>query len=238
MYLFKSRVRYSEVGRDEKLTLGSIVNYFQDCSTFQSEDIGLGLEHLKAKNRGWLLSSWQIVVNRYPMLGEEIHIGTWAYDFNGFSGSRNFVIKDKDDNYLAYANSLWIHMDLERQRPTKVTEDMLKGYVMEPKIEMNYAPRKIEIPLESQVKDSFLVRRYHIDTNNHVNNGQYIQMAKEYIPEDFQVRQVRAEYKKAAVFGNVMIPRVNETKDIYTVGLYDEDGQPYAIVEFSAMAQS
>ena len=35
---FESRVRYSETGPDQKLTLVSLVDYFQDSSTFQSED--------------------------------------------------------------------------------------------------------------------------------------------------------------------------------------------------------
>lgn len=232
MYSFSSRVRYSEVDKNGKMTLGSIINYFQDCSTFQSEDIGLGIEYLKEKNRAWILSSWQLVVNRYPMLGEEIKIGTWAHDFNGFCGSRNFVIMDKEGNYLAYANSLWIFMDLKRQRPTKVTEDMLKGYVMESRIDMDYAPRKIGIPLDCQVGEAFPVRKYHIDTNNHVNNGQYIQMAKEFIPEGFEIRQMRAEYKKAAVYGNTITPRLHHTENLYTIALCDEEGQAYAIVEF------
>ena len=46
-YSFYSRVRYSEVGEDERMTLNGIVNYFQDCSTFHSEVIGLGLRALK-----------------------------------------------------------------------------------------------------------------------------------------------------------------------------------------------
>ena len=39
MYSFDSFVRYSEVGEDKKLTLDGIINYFQDCSTFQSEEL-------------------------------------------------------------------------------------------------------------------------------------------------------------------------------------------------------
>ena len=34
MYTFDSRVRYSEIGEDKKLTLNSLLNYFQDCTTF------------------------------------------------------------------------------------------------------------------------------------------------------------------------------------------------------------
>lgn len=43
-YSFDSCVRFSEVGEDQKLTLGSVINYFQDCSTFQSESLGAGVE--------------------------------------------------------------------------------------------------------------------------------------------------------------------------------------------------
>ena len=44
MYTFDSRVRYSEIDHTGNMTLPALINYFQDCSTFQSEDIGLGKE--------------------------------------------------------------------------------------------------------------------------------------------------------------------------------------------------
>lgn len=34
MYSFKSRVRYSEVGEDKKLSLNSIINYFRIAVPF------------------------------------------------------------------------------------------------------------------------------------------------------------------------------------------------------------
>lgn len=42
MYSFNSRVRYSEVNKDGRLKLVSLLDYFQDCSTFHSEDAGDG----------------------------------------------------------------------------------------------------------------------------------------------------------------------------------------------------
>ena len=47
MYSFDSRVRYSEVGEDKKLTLDGIINYFQDSSTFQSEELEIGVDMLE-----------------------------------------------------------------------------------------------------------------------------------------------------------------------------------------------
>ena len=46
-YSFNSRVRYSETGENGKLTLPGVLNYFQDCCTFESEQTGVGMEVLK-----------------------------------------------------------------------------------------------------------------------------------------------------------------------------------------------
>ena len=92
MYSFDSRVRYSEVSRDGKLSLCSAVHYMQDCAIFHSESVGEGVRELKEESRVWLLSSWQIEVGRRPSLGERLNISTWACGFKAMYGYRNFVI--------------------------------------------------------------------------------------------------------------------------------------------------
>ena len=79
-YSFSGRVRYSEIGENGLLTLPGILNYFQDCSTFQSEEVGLGIDILKEWKRIWVLSAWQVVVDRYPYMGERIKTSTWHMD--------------------------------------------------------------------------------------------------------------------------------------------------------------
>ena len=50
--MIDGRVRFSEIDHTRKITVPSIINYFQDCSTFQSEDIGVGLDVLSKKKKG------------------------------------------------------------------------------------------------------------------------------------------------------------------------------------------
>ncbi len=71
MYQFKSRVRFSEVDSQLHMTLPSIINYFQDCSTFHSDSIGYGIEVMMEQGYAWILSSWQIIINRYPSSGKK-----------------------------------------------------------------------------------------------------------------------------------------------------------------------
>ena len=49
-YSFDAKIRYSETDSEGKLTLSSLLNYFQDCVTFHCEDIGL--PHAKLLSEG------------------------------------------------------------------------------------------------------------------------------------------------------------------------------------------
>ncbi len=233
MYQFNSRVRYSELGPDKHLTLSAIINYFQDCSTFQSEAVGVGLNYLEEEKRAWILNSWQIVVEEYPSLGDNLTICTGAYEFKGAYGYRNFLLKNENGKIYACANSIWIYMDTENYRIVRIPTQAVLPYGCDPKYPMNYAPRKIHLPDNFETKESFPVVSSNIDTNNHVNNEQYVQMAECFLPNDFIIGQMRAEYRSSAVLGDVIVPNVFYGKDLCTVMLCNIDNSIYAIIEFT-----
>ncbi|WP_143322606.1 acyl-ACP thioesterase domain-containing protein [Clostridium sp. HBUAS56010] len=232
MYNFGSRVRYSETDEYGKLTLTGILNYLQDCSTFQSEDNGLGISYLNESHKAWWLSSWQIVVDRYPALGEEIDVSTWPYAFKGFYGYRNFTICDKKGKYLVRANSVWFLFDTEKDRPVKIQPEDIRGYGVgtEEMLSMEYAPRKILVSEDYTISEPVMVSKHHIDTNHHVNNAKYVEIAREVLPAELEVKELRVEYKKAAVFGDAVYPRISPTKEGYVVSLCDGEGSAYAVV--------
>ena len=231
-YCFEGKVRYSETGEEKTLTLPGIVNYFQDCATFQSESIGQKMELLKERHRAWLLSYWQIEVKRYPQAGENIITATWPYEFRSFLGMRNFTMKTPKGETLAWANSVWSFIDTQNGLPTKLKEEDLEGFVTEEKLPMVYEPRKIALPAGMHREDAFRVQRIHLDTNHHVNNGQHIVLALSYLPESFPVRQLRAEYKKQVFLNDLLIPYVLQEDRRVVVCLADEQEEPCSVVEF------
>jgi len=235
LYYNNRRVGFSEVGPDFKAKLTSILDYYQDICIAQSEELGIGAKALTNRGIGWVLSSWQVVVNRYPELYEEVIVGTAPYDFKGFLGSRNFILKTPDGEILSVANSIWSFIDIEKLTLTRIPEDVMGAYEKADKLEMDYAPRKIKLP-EGMSKGEPIAAMYHnLDSNNHVNNAQYISMAEDVVPAGRRTRQMRAEYRASAHHGDLLIPYIHTTEDgsITTVSLANEEGSPYAIVEFS-----
>ncbi len=114
MYTFESRIRYSEVDEEQRLTLVSLIDYFQDCSTFQSEDLGVGFDYMERMHSAWVINYWQIQFLRRPALGENVRIGTMPYEFKGILGLRNFWMETAEGEKLAVANSVWSLLDMEK----------------------------------------------------------------------------------------------------------------------------
>ena len=232
-YAYDARIRYSEADCENKLTPEALLNYFQDCSTFQSEDLGLGVKYMLENHLVWALNSWQIDVEKYPEIGDRVKVGTQPYEFKGFIGFRNFWMENSQGKRLAVANSIWTLLSLNTGKPVRPAQEMLDGYKVGPKIEMEYLPRKIAVPEGGEARKEFIITRHYLDTNHHVNNGQYVKMAIEYLEEGFEIRRLRAEYKKQAYLNDVFYPVVHKQDIIYTISMNDKNGEPYAVVELT-----
>ena len=232
MYKLVSKVRYSEANSKSRLTFHALLNYLQDASTLHSEELGESGADLKAQNMAWVLSFWQICMEDLPKNSEDICVKTWPYQTKGLFGLRNFCMENAKGEQIVKANSIWVLIDARTGRPIRITDEVSSHYPDEPKLEMDYCDRKIPVPVEYIEMEPIKVPKYFIDTNNHVNNAKYVMVAEEYLPADFYVKEIRVEYKTAAVLGDVMIPRVTIEDNEATIVLVSEDGKTYATVQF------
>lgn len=226
-YTYSIRVGYSDLGLDGNMTYGAAVDAMQDCSNFQSMDLGNGLEKLIENKRAWLLNYWQIQFLKPMRIGDKIDISTWPYDFDKLFGYRNFCIQDENGEYTVKANSMWFLVNLETFRPMKLQEEDVAAYGMDSKLDMEYEDKRVKLPEEMLEIDRIKIHNYHIDTNGHVNNAWYIKIAMEYIEKDKPVKQIRVEYKKSAVLNDEVIIK----KSGNVIGMYDKDGKIYVAIE-------
>lgn len=232
MYTIEGRVRYSEVDSGNRMKLPAIVNYFQDCATFHCEEVEKGHDILEKDGKVWILSSWQIEISRYPFMGEKITVDTWSTGFEGIYGHREFRMRTENGEVVAWAHSLWLYVDMKKGRPARLNEKIQRAYGEDHLMEKEILPRKITLPEEGTACEAFPVLRSQIDTNEHVNNCQYIQMALEVLPECGHVGKIRVEYKKSAVLGDRIYPKVAMDEERKIVELCAAEGAPYAVIEF------
>lgn len=236
MYTFTGRIRFSETNQNRRLRMESLIDYFQDCSTFQSEDLGVGFSYLDANHAAWIINYWQIDIEELPRLGDEVITGTSPYELKGFLGLRNFSMETRDGRSLVKANSIWSLLDLEKGLPVRVDDTIRSAYELQPKFDMEYLPRKIKAPAEGGREGSpVLITEQFLDSNHHVNNGQYVRLAMAYGPEDEEIGRLRVEYKKQAFLNDTIFPVIYEKMEErkILILLNSAAGETYAAVEIT-----
>ena len=233
MYSYNTRISYSESDENLELTIPALLNFFQDAAIFEAEAGNITMGYLQERHLAWLLGSWQIVIERRPRLNEQVVVVTTPYAFKGFIGYRNFVLKTVEGEILAKAASIWTLVDIQKMKPARPSQEILEGYEISPKLDMEYAPRRIDLVGEGVAKEPFFIRKNQIDSNHHVNNAEYVNIAMEYLDVSAHVTQVRVEYKKPAYLHDTLIPVIYEQENKLQVQLTDEQHETVCIVEFS-----
>lgn len=239
MYQFTTRIRFSQIDCRGRLTPGAVIDLFQDCANFHSLSVGASVDYFKEHKKAWILSAWQLVFDAYPAMGDEVVVTTVPYEFTPMFGMRNFSLSAVDGTAYVRANSYWVLLDTEKGKPLRITEEDAQIYGQgEKPLEMEYAPRKILVPKELEQGERFRVMRCHLDTNQHMNNCHYVQLAMEYLPEDFEVGQIRVEYKVSAKYGDVIIPYYQTGENGMTVVLKGQAaGSIFAVVSMERRKQ-
>ena len=229
-YEFTSRVRYSETGADGRMTLAAMVTRMQDCCCFHSEAIGRG--PTMDRDGGWVIVSWQVLFREMPAFGTPLTTATWGYRFHGMEGDRNFVASLEDGTVCAEANARMIFFDRRLQRPVRVPQDEIELYgVEDPLTTFSYSPRRIPIPEDGREEETIHVHPRDIDTNGHVNNIAYIEMALPYLPENFSVKEMRVQYLQQARLGDVLRPLCTAKDGEFFVDLRNGEDKTCAVIQ-------
>lgn len=220
VYSFSSRVRYSEVDESGTLSIYALLNYLQDCSLFQSHELGVGFEHALEVRRRWLLAAWEVEIAHLPYFADEIVVSTWASGFDALYAHRNFTVADAGSGAaLVRADSLWFMYDDTLGRPIRPPAEEIEPYrgdlEQDRPLDMPPIHRRIRVEGVGEPAAPLVVTAAHIDTNHHVNNAQYVAMALGVLPEDVgaHVARLDVQYRRAAVLGDVVCPVVHRCED-------------------------
>ncbi len=178
---------------------------------------------MKQVNKGWILVSYKISLKKKLRYGEKVRVGTAASSFSSFYGDRKFQIESLDGEKLVEADSIWVLMDMETRHPIRVSEKERKGYVIEEGINDLKADRKIKFSSEREKVGEFKVLKTYIDNNGHMNNADYLRVAAEFVPADFEYHEVDIIYNKEAMEGEMMTAYLHREENVIEITFEDKD---------------
>ena len=220
MYSLNYKVTTSTCDSDGKLKLYSALQMMQDCSEMWIDSEQGVKDYFEKENMAQLLASRQVEVIRRPSFKEELTVTTSVYGMKSMFGFRNTFIYDAEGLPCYRTWSMGAFVDKGTGKLKKVDDQTISTMLLEPKLDMNYKDRRIILPKEGgTVLTPVAVQRADIDYNKHVNNANYIRMAMELLPEGFEVKGLRVEYRVPARLNDQLVPTVYQQDELFIVAL-------------------
>ena len=237
MYTLNYKVTTSTCDNNGKLKLYSALQMMQDCSEMWIDSEPTARKFFLDNNMTQLLATRQVEVMRVPRFKEDLTVTTSIYEVMPMYGFRNTFIRDAQGQPCYRTWSMGAFVDLATGKLARLSDDTIASLTLEPKQEMNYRGRRIILPKQDgTVMGPVRVMRADIDYNRHMNNANYVRIAMELLPEGFEVKDMRVEYRIAAKQGDLLTPTLYPTAGGFIVAL-DIDGEPSAIIEFLSHPQ-
>lgn len=233
MYSLKFKVTTSTCDSEGQLKLYSALQMLQDCSEMWLESEPAVKQFFLSQHMTQLLATRQVEIVRMPRFKEDLTVTTSVYEVKPMYGFRNTFITDAHGEPCLKTWSMGAFVDLTTGRLKRIDDEIIATIVMDDKRDMNYRDRRIILPKEAGIQaPPVKVLRADIDYNRHMNNACYARMAMELLPEDFEVKSMRMEYRVPAKLGDLLTPTIFNSGGTITVCLAIGT-ETSAIIEFS-----
>lgn len=186
IFTYEYKIRYTDVGPDNKMTLKALVSTLQEAAISHSEEAEFGINNVEKTHLAWLLLNWKVQVISYPHTNDMLTIKTWPRIFDRLYSYRDFEVFDINNNLIAIASSKWFAIDTENKKIKKLTPEITEAYgeVVSKAVFETAFEEKIKPPEDGKLGFNYKIQRRDIDTNGHVNNLNYIDFALETLAEE------------------------------------------------------
>lgn len=198
-------VMYTDIDNNLEITDIAILKYLQEIGIFQTQEIFGSMITPKGV---WVLLNWKIKKLKTLHWNEKFKLRTWAAKHTGPFAIRNYEIYNEQNELIVIASSKWVLMDVVTKKMVRNIEDIISKYIEYDKMVFDDDISKLKEPENLEYTYNYIVQKRDIDTNGHVNNTKYLEIAYEALPETsydkYSFKNIEVMYKHSAFLGDKM----------------------------------
>ena len=214
MFVHQSHITVPEEGLDTS----KLFWFLQEAAAEHSTLLGYGEADMRALGVMWVVVRYFVQAERWPKGGETLCIHTWPGTVRHGFCPRFYVIRDAAGEKILTGSCLWAVVDRESRQMVIPHE---RGVDIEPLVTGEEA--RLPVTIRRPVTDretSFTVPASYLDTNGHMNNTRYFDLAEQCAGVSARqrgLREVSVEYLNEALCGESMAVRWGMDGDRCTV---------------------
>ncbi len=175
---------YSAIGANGQFRIDRLLNMFQDAASNHCNQLGISGLDMAKKQLKWLISRYQVQINKNLKWLEPLEIKTWRRPWKNLYELRQASILNLDGEELICALGIWVLVKASNSKPVRLTPHLPK----ELQTPADSCPELVKNDhnfIEFDHESEFKIRVHDLDLNQHVNNTVYTQWAMEALPAKF-----------------------------------------------------
>lgn len=227
IYSKQFELKINDVDSNNKMKLSTYLKFMQEAGALHSKEYGYSLDTQDITHKAWVVIAWEFDILKRPRWNEKVNVKTWIGKTDKIYFYRYFEITDKENQVIAKAKSQWIMVDTHTKKIQKITNELLSEFT-EVKVEgYDEIISKVNFKIDKEKLTKiyeYVVQKRDVDTNSHMNNVIYLDLALEGLDDTFcnNVSNVGIHYKTECKLGNKVIFMKDEKNTVYVL---DENGE-------------
>jgi acyl-ACP thioesterase len=178
------RVRGYEVDPGGRLGPTTLCRWLQEAAAEHAAALGVAVETLIEAGVAWVLTRFDLAMDRWPVDGDEVIVATWPEAMNRLLTERRFEITGSGGEPFGRATTLWLVLDLASRRPVRIPSSVSRALASHGLGAHPVRPADLAGPQTVERELRFDVRRSDLDLAGHVNNTSFVEWALEAVPEE------------------------------------------------------
>ena len=211
------------------ISISSLTDLLMNVARAHADENDFGMQYLHTRNYSWVLLRFAVEMHTLPRQYETIHIETWIEEISKLSTTRNFVIRNNENDIIGYGITNWVMIDQTNRRPVDLSHlGNMSDFATGEKVPID---KPIKIPGAQGIKTDTIRARYsHIDFNQHVNTMRYLEWISNVFPLEHYInnslRRFEINFMSELVFDDeVEIYKQEINANTYLIELKNQ-GQP------------
>ena len=227
MFSKEYEFRYGDLDENSNIKASAVLELLQDISVLHSDTCGS--TDIIPGNTAWLLEGWHLKF--YDKLRKgSVSVNTGIMDMSGFHSHRKYEVYQQG-SLAVIGTAVWYVVDMDKRRITRIPKEVSDAFESVGEADnglpyVNLKPCADAVPMGTRQ-----IERRDLDTNRHLNNVKAVEIALDYLPEEFDISELCVKYRKEILKDQSISVHSVVADDGILFEIYNDKNEPCVLVK-------
>lgn len=184
-YTYPCAVEYPDLAEDALFSHRGMMRIMQEAACYDSARVDFGPFDMEKNGMSWIICGWKMRLDRRPVWSTPLTVQTWPRAMSAMTSDRDFEIRDAHGELVGAASSRWLLLNVSTGHAAAVTPEIAALYDLDDcRALPDDLPANGKGPADAVETFTYTARRRDLDMFHHMNNINYLDLAREALPEE------------------------------------------------------